>query len=245
MSSVRILLVCLSLGLGLAVGGCASVPAEDYQSSDPMEGFNRASYNATDWIDRKTLAPLARGYARVTPGWWRAAIDNVFANLLGVDSALNGFLQGKPKRGATDLYRVLMNSTLGIGGIFDVASRAGLQSSNEDLGQTFAVWGAKQTPYVNIPFLGPSSVRDIPSVAVRAFLPQLLLGNAFEPWIRGLRLVNTRAQLLTITDTRDASALDPYVFTREAYYQRQKFLIFDGDPPEDDFFDDDFEEFDD
>ncbi len=236
-------LVCFCLSLGLAA--CASVPDADYQSSDPIEGFNRASYNTTDWIDRKTLAPLARGYAYVTPDWWRTSVDNVFGNLLGVDSALNGFLQGKPKRGATDITRVLVNSTLGIGGIFDVAQRMGLASGQEDLGQTFAVWGVKQTPYVSIPFLGPSSARDLPSVAVRSLLPQLLLGNAFEPWIRGLRLLNARAQLLTITDTRDASALDPYVFTREAYYQRQKFLIFDGDPPEDDFLDDDFDDFDD
>lgn len=242
MSNLRILMVSLVLSIG--VGGCASVPEQDYKSSDPMEGFNRASYNATDWIDRKSLAPLARGYAYITPGWWRTAIDNIFSNLLGVDSALNGFLQGKPKRGATDLTRVVVNTTLGIGGIFDVGQRIGLQPGQEDLGQTFAVWGAKQTPYVNVPFLGPSSVRDLPSVAVRMMIPQLLLGDAFEPWIRGLRLVNARAQLLTITDARDSS-LDPYVFTREAYYQRQKFLIFDGDPPEEDFFDDDFDDFDD
>jgi phospholipid-binding lipoprotein MlaA len=241
--NVRVLFV--SLSLSLALGACTSVPDADYHSSDPMEGFNRVTYNASDWVDRKTLAPLARGYSRITPNWWRTAIDNVFSNLLGVDSALNGFLQGKPKRGATDLTRVLVNSTLGIGGIFDVARRVGLQPGDEDLGQTFAVWGSKQTPFVNIPFLGPSSVRDLPSVAIRAMIPQLLLGDAFEPWIRGLRLINTRAQLLTLTDTRDAAALDPYLFTREAYYQRQKFRIFDGDPPEEDFFDDDFEEFDD
>jgi len=239
--NVRVLILCL--GLSLLSGACSSVPANDYQSSDPLEGFNRASYNASDWVDRNAFVPIARGYSRITPGWWRTAVSNVFSNLLEVDSALNGFLQGKPKRGATDFTRVLMNSTLGIGGIFDVAQRAGLQSGQEDLGQTFAVWGAKQTPHVYIPFLGPSTIRDIPSVAIRAAIPQLLLGEAFEPWMRALRLLNTRAQLLTLTDTRDASALDPYVFTREAYYQTQKFQIFDGDPPEEDF--DDFDDFDD
>lgn len=240
MRNLRLAILCLYFSLGL--GACASVPDADYQASDPIEGFNRVSYNTTDWIDRKALVPIARGYAYITPGWWRTAVDNVFSNLLEVDSALNGFLQGKPKRGATDATRVVVNSTLGVGGIFDVAQRMGLSSGQEDLGQTFAVWGAKQTPYVYIPFLGPSSVRDLPSVAVRSLIPQYLLGNAFEPWIRGLRLMNARAQLLTITDTRDASALDPYVFTRDAYYQRQKFLIFDGDPPEDDFFEDDFDD---
>lgn len=245
LQNVRVLFVGLSLSLGLGLGACTSVPDADYQSSDPMEGFNRASYNASDWVDRNTLVPLARGYTRITPDWWRTAIDNIFSNLLGVDSALNGFLQGKPKRGATDLTRVVVNSTLGIGGIFDVARRVGLQPGDENLGQTFAVWGVKQTPYIYVPLLGPSSLRDVPSVVIRAMLPQLILGDAYEYWMGGLQLVNTRAQLLTLTDTRDASALDAYVFTREAYYQRQKFLIFDGDPPEEDFFDDDFEDFDD
>lgn len=241
--NLRAAFVCFSFSL--AVAACTSIPDGDYQPSDPLEGFNRVSYNASDWIDRKTLAPLARGYSYITPDWWRTAVDNVFSNLLEVDSAANGFLQGKPKRGATDVTRVLVNSTLGVGGIFDVAQRMGLASGEEDLGQTFAVWGAKQTPYVYIPFLGPSTVRDVPSVAVRSMIPQWLLGNAFEPWIRALRIINLRAQLLTITDTRDASALDAYVFTRDAYYQRQKFLIFDGDPPEEDFFDEDFDDFDD
>lgn len=240
--NLRAAFVCLSFSL--AIGACTSIPDGDYQPSDPFEGFNRASYNATDWIDRKTLAPLARGYSYITPEWWRTSVDNVFANLLGVDSAVNGFLQGKPKRGAMDVTRVLVNSTLGVGGIFDVAQRLGLPAGQEDLGQTFAVWGAKQTPYISLPFLGPTTVRDFPGLAVRSMIPQWLLGNAFEPWIRGLRILNARAQLLTITDTRDASALDAYVFTRDAYYQRQKFLIFDGDPPEDDFFDEDFDDFD-
>ncbi|MBH81218.1 MAG: ABC transporter [Gammaproteobacteria bacterium] len=222
----------------LLATGCASLEGPEYGPYDPFEGFNRASYGVSDWVDRNALVPVARGYQRVTPDWLRDGISNVFLNLITIDSALNGFLQGKPKRGGTDLARIILNSTIGIGGLINAAAQFGLDYQEEDLGQTLAVAGLTRTRYVYIPFAGPSALRDIPGRIVRAAIPNLLLGDAYKWWMSGIDLLNSRAQALSLTDTRDAAALDPYAFTREAYYQRRKFLIFDGDPPVDDFFDD-------
>lgn len=215
--------------------GCSSLEGPEYGTYEGAEGFNRKSYQFSDYVDRKALAPVARGYTKVTPGWWRKGVANAFGNLRTIDSSLNGFLQGKPKRGAIDLARIVVNTTLGIGGLFDPATPMGLPYQDEDLGQTLAVWGIKRSRYVYVPFLGPSTVRDVPSLIVRSAVPRLLIGPDYNVWVSSLDLLNTRAELLGLTDARDSTALDPYVFTRDAYFQRRKFLIFDGDPPLDDF----------
>ena len=227
------------------MGGCASLEGPEYGVYDPFESANRKSYEISEWVDRKTLIPVARGYQKITPGWLRQGVGNFFSNLREIDSAVNGFLQGKPKSGSTDLARILINSTVGIGGLIDVAGINGIRFQEEDLGQTLAVAGYTRSRYVYYPVVGPSTNRDGPSALIRAWLPRLILGSAYGWWMGGVDLVNTRAEVLTVTDARDAAALDPYAFTREAYYQRRKFLIFDGDPPMDDFFDEfdeDFEE---
>ena len=222
---------------GLVMGGCSTLQGDDYAVYDPGERFNRASYDATEAVDRRVIAPVARGYKAVTPNRLQRGILNVFHNLRGIDSAVNGFLQGKPRAGTTDLARVVINSSIGLLGFFDVASRWGLRDQQEDFGQTLAVWGVKRTRYVYVPFLGPSTVRDLPSTLVRSFMPRLILGSDYHWSLSGLDLISARADLLGATRVRDASALDPYAFTRDAYYQRRKFLIFDGDPPVEDFFD--------
>ena len=229
--------------LVVLMAGCASLEGPEHGVYDPYQGFNRGSYGLSDWVDRNALVPVARGYSKVTPKWFRSSIGNVFLNLTTVDSALNGFLQGKPKAGGTDLARILINTTLGIGGLIDVAAKAGLDYQEEDLGQTLAVAGVTRTRFFYIPLLGPSALRDAPGVAIRATIPRLLIGGAYRWWMGGIDLLNSRAQALTLTDTRDSTALDPYAFTREAYYQRRKFLIYDGDPPVDDFFDEFDEDF--
>lgn len=230
--------------LGL-LGGCVS-SAADYGPGDPYEGVNRPLYQITDFVDRKALVPVARGYSRITPNWFRTGVTNFFSNLRNVDSIVNGLLQGKPKKAGTDLARVLVNSTVGIGGLIDVGTRVGLEHGREDLGQTFAVWGYKRPPYVFFPAGGPSSVRDLPGSVIQGATPRLLLGSTYNIWVGLLDFINTRASALALTDTRDSSALDGYAFTKDAFYQRRKFLIFDGDPPIEDFFDEDFdEEFDD
>ena len=227
--------------LFLSQAACAALAGPDYGVYDENEGFNRGSYDFSEAVDRNALAPIARGYQSIAPDLLETGISNFFANLRSLDSSANGFLQGKPKRGATDSLRFLINSTIGLGGLFDVATPAGLPHQNEDIGQTLAVWGWKKSRYVYVPLVGPSTVRDLPMLALRGILPRLVLGDVHNLGISGLDVVSARADSLALTDTRDASAFDAYVFTREAYTQRRKFLIFDGNPPMeefDDFFDD-------
>ncbi len=221
---------------------CSSLEGPDYGVYDASEGLNRASYTFSDRLDRAVVVPVAEGYQALLPDFVETAVTNFFHNLRDLDSALNGFLQGKPKSGGNDVARFMINSTIGLAGLIDVATPAGLRPQDEDFGQTLAVWGWKNSRYVYVPFLGPATIRDLPSLAVRGFVPRLLLGNEYSFWLGGLDVLNTRANALTLTGARDASALDPYAFTREAYYQRRKFVIFDGDPPMDEF-DDFFDEF--
>lgn len=231
-----------ALVLLAGLSGCVSKATPEYASADPLEGANRVSYRFTDWVDRNALAPVARGYSKVTPEWWRTGVDNVFSNLRNIDSSLNGLLQGKPRKAGTDFARVLVNSTVGVAGIFDVATRVGLEHGEEDLGQTFAVWGNKRTAYVFLPGPGPNSVRDVPGSIIQGWIPRLIVGSGYTVWVGLLEGINARAGALALTDARDSSALDGYAFTKDAFFQRRKFLIFDGDPPLDDFFDDEFED---
>lgn len=231
----------------LLLGGCTGLSGPEYGSYDTIEGANRVTYRVTDWVDRKALAPVARGYSKITPEWWRTGVTNVFSNLRNIDSSLNGLLQGKPRKAGTDLARVLVNSTIGVAGLFDVATRVGLPHGDEDLGQTFAVWGNTRTPYLFLPAGGPTSFRDAPGAIIQGALPRMILGGGYNIWVGLLDTINGRAGALALTDARDSSALDGYAFTKDAYFQRRKFLIFDGDPPLDDFFDEegfDEEEFD-
>ncbi|MYE87290.1 MAG: VacJ family lipoprotein [Gammaproteobacteria bacterium] len=225
-------------GLLLLQTACASLEGPDYGTYDRAPGFNRASFELSETLDNKVFEPVARGYLDLVPGPVEAGVVNFFANLRTVDSSINGFLQGKAKRGGTDMMRLLLNSTVGIAGLFDVATPAGFAAQNEDFGQTLAVWGWRNSRYVYVPLVGPSTIRDLPSMAIRAFTPRLLIGSGYPLWATGIDLVAARADALALTDTRDAAALDPYAFTREAYYQRREFQIFDGNPPLDDF--DDF-----
>ncbi|MEM1434596.1 MAG: VacJ family lipoprotein [Pseudomonadota bacterium] len=236
--NARVLLLVL---FGLC-SGCASLEGPEYGEYDQAEGLNRISYNAFDWVDRKAFAPVARGYQKVTPGFVRAGVTNAFTNLRTIDSSINGFLQGKVRKGSTDFARVLINSTLGIGGLFDVAKRMGLNYGSEDLGQTFGVYGYARTNYVFLPLGGPSAVRDLPGRLIVTVLPRLILGSAYSWPVGVLDAINGRANILVLTDARDDSALDPYVFTRDAYFQGRSFAIFDGDPPLDDTFDADFDD---
>ncbi len=226
------------------VSGCASLDGAEHAVYDPNESFNRSSYEISDDLDRAVLAPVARGYQSVTPDWVERGVSNVFLNLRTVASSINGFLQGKPVSGGTDLARVIINSTIGIGGFFDVASNMDLRYQEEDFGQTLAVWGVDRSRYIYVPFMGPSTLRDLPSTLIRSYMPRLILGSDYHWSISVVDVVSARAGALAATDVRDASALDPYAFTRDAYFQRRKFLIYDGDLPMDDFFDefDEFEE---
>ena len=214
---------------------CAGLAGPDYGAYDTAPAFNRGAFELSETLDKQLFEPAARGYQGILPDPIEDGLLNFFANLRTVDSCVNGFLQGKPKRGGTDMMRLLLNSTVGVAGLFDVATPAGFAAQGEDFGQTLAVWGWRNSRYVYVPLVGPSTIRDLPSMAIRAFAPRLLLGGGYPLWAGGVDIVATRANALALTDARDAAALDPYAFTREAYYQRRKFQIFDGDPPLDDF----------
>ena len=228
--------------IALLASGCTSLQGDDYAVYDENEGFNRWSYEVSDAVDKKVLVPVARGYQTVMPDFVEQRVTNVFANLRTLASSMNGFLQGKPASGGEDFGRFMVNSTIGLAGLFDPATDVGLMSQDEDFGQTLATWGWKKSRYIYIPFLGPSTLRDAPSTVIRGMIPRLIIGPDYHWGLSGLDLVNTRASLLTTTDVRDASALDPYTFTRDGYIQRRKYLIYDGEPPLDDLFDD-FDDF--
>jgi len=234
--------ITLRTGAALAavavLAGCSTMRSPDPR--DPWEGLNRATYEFNDGFDRVLLKPVAEGYRFVLPTPARTAVTNFFANLKDPWIALNQLMQGKPRLAIDDLGRFVWNSTFGLLGLIDVASDMGLPKHNEDFGQTLAVWGADFGPYLVLPILGPSSVRDgvglIPDAY--AYLPwQIPKWADFEhrvtwQWsLTGLDLVQTRANLLDASDILEEAALDRYAFLRNAYFQRRRYLIYDGDPP--------------
>jgi len=239
----RAVLLFLITTLSTILPGCAQLPVDEYAVSDTLEKGNRVSYAIVEFVDKAIARPLAVAYTKVLPYPVQKGITNVFLNIRTADSSINGLLQGKPKAAGIDLARILLNTTLGIGGIFDVAAPMGLDFQEEDFGQTLAVWGYTRTRYVYFPIVGPSTVRDLPGALINRILaPPLIVGKHYNFWVGTLDTVSYRAENLPQTDIRDAAALDPYSFTREAYFQRRKFLIFDGDPPEEDMFDEYFED---
>ena len=231
MSKIGNLLVVFFLVLG---SGCASVEKGNIDNSDPYEKGNRSVFNLNDTLDEHLMQPVARGYVKVTPKFFRTGVSNFFSNLAYLNVILNSFLQGKFGQGFSDTGRFLFNSTLGIGGLFDVATPMGLEEHEEDLGQTFAEWGIDQGAYLNIPFLGPNTARNTPDYATSALTnPLTYIGSLVILPIALLDLINTRAELLEATDIVEDAALDKYSFTREAYLQQRKNLIYDGNPPAD------------
>jgi phospholipid-binding lipoprotein MlaA len=229
------------LALLLAVIAFAAVPVQA-ETQDPLEPVNRKVFRFNDALDRWILKPVARGYDRL-PDPMKRGIGNVFENLSTPGTAVNQFLQGKPREGLSDTTRFLVNSTFGLLGWFDVATRGGLAKHNEDFGQTFAVWGIGSGPFVMLPALGPSTTTD----TVGRFLdfltdPINLINPDRDRYIvRGVGLVDTRAGLL---GAEKAISGDRYLFIRDAFLQRREFLIRDG-LVEDDPFLDDFDEFED
>ncbi len=221
----------LSLGIILAATGCATMQNEP--GHDPLEPANRVFFNVNESLDRALLKPAAKGYVRVTPVPVRTGITNFFNNLSYLNVILNDFLQGKFEQGVNDSLRFIFNSTLGIGGWFDVAGDdMGLPAHEEDFGQTLAVWGVDKGFYLYLPLFGPNTLRDtadfIPSTFLNPFF--YVSGPVLFP-LNAVNAINTRANLLEASNIRDQAALDPYAFTREAYLQQREFLIHDGNPP--------------
>lgn len=235
----------LILSLSLMLTGCLSANAAR-DDSDPLESINRPIFQFNEGLDKYIMKPVATGYVTITPKPVRKGITNFFDNISYLNVIFNDILQGKFKDAAGDSTRFVLNSTLGMLGFFDPATDLGFEKHNEDLGQTLAVWGAGEGAYLNLPLLGPNSVRKSPDLITSTALnPMTYVTSAIALPATVVNVINKRANLLDATKFRDEAALDSYAFTREAYRQHRLSLIYDGNPPEenlDDFFDEEFED---
>ena len=217
----------LAIGASLLLSGCATTN----NPQDPFEKFNRAMFTFNDAVDRNALKPVATVYKEVTPSFLQTGVNNFFGNLSDLWSSANQFAQFKGRDGLNDLGRFAMNSTLGLAGLLDVATPAGLRKHNEDLGQTLGYWGIPSGPYLMLPILGPSTIRD--TVA----LPGDWWGDAWThvndvPWRNGgivLRAVDQRASVLDASNLLEDAALDRYEFIRDGYLQRRASKVLDTD----------------
>ena len=218
----------------LLLSACAStsVPNAGSDPRDPYENYNRAMFEFNRKLDENVLKPVATGYVNVLPSFVRTAVGNFFANIGDVWTAVNNYLQGKPKDGTTDVTRVIFNSTIGIAGLIDVATPMGLPKHDEDFGQTLGVWGAKSGPYVVLPFFGSSTLRDTMAKPVDWYGDPLTASNDVPVRAknsgRALRIVDDRAALLETSNLLEGAALDPYQFFRDAYLQRRESRVRDG-----------------
>lgn len=213
----------------LLLAGCATVPSGKPDPRDPWEGFNRASYKFNDALDRGFAKPVAKGYKKVTPRFIRTGVSNFFSNLDTVPTILNDVLQGKIKQAGHDTGRFLLNSTVGLGGLFDPASAAGMERNDEDFGQTLGKWGVKSGPYLMLPILGPSTVRDTFAKPVDSYSGPLnyLQDDSTRYILRGVEFVDLRADLLSL-DAQIEKSYDKYAFIRNAWLQRREYLVTDG-----------------
>jgi len=222
----------LALSLVALIVGCASIPAGVPPSpDDPWEPFNRSVFEFNEGLDKYVLKPVVSGYRFVLPEFIREGVYNFFSNYNDIYTALNNLLQGKPDYAFNDLMRVVVNTTMGLGGLIDLATPGGLEKHKEDFGQTFGVWGVPSGPYVVLPFFGPSSVRDtfgtvadLETDYLFKYIPDVGLRNS----LTGLRVVNARNTYYEAGDLLDGAAIDKYSFLRDAYIQRRKYQINEG-----------------
>ena len=230
LSRLRAGVLCGAVSLSLLVG-CAS----NGNPRDPLEPLNRAIYSFNDGFDKVIAKPAAEAYRFVLPNFVRTGVSNFFSNLNDVIVMLNSLLQGKFTQGVSDFARLFVNTTVGVLGMFDVATELDLQKHNEDFGQTLGYWGIGDGPYVVLPFLGPSSARDtVGWVGDFYAWPVTYVEDDTTRWILiGVRFVGLRADLLEASKILETAALDPYVFVRDAYLQRRRNLVYDGNPPPD------------
>ena len=228
----RLVRLFASLAVAVAIlGGCAT----GRDPRDPFEPVNRGIYEFNETVDKALLKPVAQGYRFVIPQFIRSSVSNFFSNLNDVVVALNNLLQGKFTAAYSDLGRVAINSTLGVLGLFDVASEAGIEKHDEDFGQTLGYWGMQDGPFVMLPFFGPSNARDAVGRIADYYSDPLTYVEKIRVrnWMWGTRIVNRRAELLDASTVLQTAALDPYEFVRDAYLQRRRNLIHDGNPPPD------------
>lgn len=225
MKSVPLRALSLAL-IGLSLAGCATTGEKD-----PYEKFNRTMFTFNDAVDRNALKPAASAYKTVAPSFVQTGVNNFFGNLADLWSGANNLMQGKGERGVSDFTRVVINSTFGLGGVIDWASDAGLKKYNEDFGQTLGYWGMPSGPYVMLPLLGPSTLRDTAALPIDIAADPWGYGISSEVQAAGvaLRVVDQRAVLLDATNLMEEAALDRYEFIRDGYLQQRKARVFDGE----------------
>jgi phospholipid-binding lipoprotein MlaA len=234
------------LSSSVALSGCATTASAD-KGLSTLAQFSRDAYQFNDAVDKTFVKPASELYVKVTPEAIQQSVTSFFNNLSYLNVVVNDLLQAKFKQGSKDIGRFLINTTLGFGGIFDIASRMNLPLHEEDLGQTLCQWGVPEGEYLVLPFLGPSTVRALPDIPLSILTSLFTLANLFGVDIgaevvvplAALNAVDIRADLATAIRLRD-QALDPYIFQREAYLQRREYLCYDGNPPLEEY-----EEFDD
>lgn len=227
-SRSRLTVACAILSIGI-LGGCATA----HDPRDPLEPINRGVYKFNDAVDTMFLKPVSQVYEGITPPVARTGVSNVFNNINDVVVALNNLLQGKVSEAASDIGRVLINTTAGLFGIFDVATPVGLEKHDEDFGQTLGYWGVGDGPYLVLPFIGPRNLRDTAGLIVDWEVDPVVQINPSRDrnQVWGLRIVSKRTELLGASKLLSVAALDEYEFVRDAYLQRRRNLIHDGNPP--------------
>jgi phospholipid-binding lipoprotein MlaA len=219
----------IALFAASVLGGCAAAPSRD----DPFEPMNRASYAVHEVVDGYVVKPVAQAYVDYAPKLVQTGIRNFFGNIDDFFSFINDMLQNKPDKAGNDLGRVIANTGFGLLGLIDIASDAGIPKGNEDFGQTFGYWGIPQGPYLFIPVLGPTTVRDGSGWIIRAYttpigyIPDVPTRNIL--W--GIGFLDARASALQAESLVDQASLDRYTFIRRAYLQRREYLVHDGAPP--------------
>jgi phospholipid-binding lipoprotein MlaA len=230
LSRLRAVVLCGAVSL-LLLGGCASTG----NPRDPLEPINRGVYKFNDGVDGLLIKPAAEFYRFAVPEFMRTGVSNFFSNINDVIVALNSLLQGKLTQAGSDVARLIVNSTAGLLGLFDVATEIGLEKHNEDFGQTLGYWGIGDGPYLVLPLLGPSSARDAVGWVgdVYTWPISYLEPRRDRNILIAVRFVTLRADLLEASRILETAALDPYEFVRDAYLQRRRNLVYDGKPPPD------------
>ena len=231
----KLINILMCVGIALMAGCATTQQTERVAKIDPFESVNRAVFTFNENADEYVIKPVAEAYQFVLPDFVRTGVTNFFSNIGNVFVAVNNLLQGKPGNAANDIGRFLVNSTIGILGLFDVATDAGLEKNKEDFGQTLGVWGVPSGPYVVLPLFGPSSVRDTAGLALDIKTDFILNSNQLnhdqKVGSTVLRVVNQRANLLDASQLLEDAAFDKYSFLRDSYLQRRRNQVYDGNPP--------------
>jgi phospholipid-binding lipoprotein MlaA len=216
----------------LVTQGCATVSQPN--ARDPLESFNRTMFGFNEAVDATVIKPVATGYRAITPNWFRKGVGNFFNNLEDMWSVVNNGLQGRAQDFSDSVGRVMVNTSIGLLGIFDVASDLNIERHTADFGLTLGRWGVPPGPYVVLPVLGPRTLREVAALPVDSYgMPVYHLGDQdTRTWLPVMDVVDIRAKYLNASNVLEGAALDSYSFQRDAYFQRQRNVQFDGNPPD-------------